>query len=230
MELSLPDEPERPSPFAIRQVLRRAMAAALPRSWFAVNGSRNDNRVCLTFDDGPHPQHSLQVLEVLKEHKVTATFFVIGERARQYPGIIGRMAKEGHELGHHSFYHRDPASVSATQLIDEAKSTSALIREITGTAPVLFRPPHGKLTVRKMLRLWAAGQSIVLWSVDPKDYVRQSADEVAEYVRSNPLQGGDIVLMHDNLPHAAAVLPALIESALKDSLRFTSVSAGIARQ
>jgi peptidoglycan/xylan/chitin deacetylase (PgdA/CDA1 family) len=81
-----------------------------------------------------------------------------------------------------------------------------------------------------MLRLWAAAQSIVLWSADPKDYIRQSADEVAEYIRANPLRGGDIVLMHDNLPHAAAVLPALIESALKDSLRFTSVSAGIARQ
>jgi peptidoglycan/xylan/chitin deacetylase (PgdA/CDA1 family) len=172
----------------------------------------------------------LQVLEVLKEHKVTATFFVIGERARQYPEIISRMAEEGHELGHHSFYHRHPASVSATQLIDEARSTSALIREITGKAPVLFRPPHGKLTVRKMLRLWAAGQSIVLWSADPKDYVRQSADEVAEYIRSNPLQGGDIVLMHDNLPHVAAVLPILIASAVKDGLRFTSVSSGIARR
>ena len=230
MELSLPDEPERPSPFAIRQVLRRAMAVALPRHWFAVNGPRNDNRVCLTFDDGPHPEHTLQVLEVLKEHKVAATFFVIGERARQYPEIIRRMAEEGHELGHHSFYHRDPASVSAAQLIDEARSTSALIREIAGKAPVLFRPPHGKLTVRKMLRLWAAGQSIVLWSTDPKDYVRRSADEVAEYIRANPLQGGDIVLMHDNLPHAAAVLPVLIASAVKYGLRFTSVSAGIARQ
>jgi peptidoglycan/xylan/chitin deacetylase (PgdA/CDA1 family) len=206
------------------------MAAALPRSWFAVNGPRNDNRVCLTFDDGPHPKHSLQVLDVLKEHKVSATFFVIGERARQYPEIIGRMAEEGHELGHHSFYHRDPASVSARQLIDEVRSTSALIREITGTTPVLFRPPHGKLTVRKMLRLWAADQSIVLWSADPKDYARQSADEVAEYIRSNPLRGGDIVLMHDNLPHAAAVLPILLASAAKDGFRFTTVSAGIARR
>jgi peptidoglycan/xylan/chitin deacetylase (PgdA/CDA1 family) len=58
MELLLPVEPERPSPFAIRQVLRRAMAVALPRSWFAVNGPRNSSRVCLTFDDGPHPQHT----------------------------------------------------------------------------------------------------------------------------------------------------------------------------
>jgi peptidoglycan/xylan/chitin deacetylase (PgdA/CDA1 family) len=97
---------------------------------------------------------------------------VIGAQARQHPEIVRRIADEGHELGHHSFYHRDPASVSATQLIDEARSTSALLREITGKAPVLFRPPHGKLTVRKMLRLWAAAQSIVLWSADPKDYIQ----------------------------------------------------------
>jgi len=198
------------------------MAATLPRRFLLVCGPARSNSVCLTFDDGPDPEHTPRLLDVLGEAGVPATFFVIGERAERHPRLVRRIAAEGHVLGHHSYSHGDPARTSARQLLDEVQRTRRILIEIVGQAPALVRPPQGKLTPSKVLGLWRAGQTIMLWNVDPKDFACEVSSELGTWFREHPLRGGDVVLLHDVWPHAAAVLPEVIEAVRQSGLAFTT--------
>ena len=221
----MPTEPRTttaPSPRRWRQLLRGALAAALPHRLFLVRGPADSGRVCLTFDDGPHPEYTPQVLDVLRDHGVPATFFVIGREAERYPELVRRMAAEGHAVGHHSYCHTAPTLTPARQLVEELRRTDHLLTGLLGTPPHLYRPPHGKVTAAKLWGLWRAGQTVVLWNVDPKDSARPRPEDVRAWFREHPLRGGDIVLMHDNGPHAAAVVPDLIRGASAQGLRFTT--------
>jgi peptidoglycan/xylan/chitin deacetylase (PgdA/CDA1 family)/glycosyltransferase involved in cell wall biosynthesis len=213
----------RPSAWSPRQLLRRALTALLPRRRFLTRGPAESGSVCLTFDDGPHPEHTPRLLDGLRRQGVRATFFVVGRQAERYPELVRRIAAEGHTLGHHSYSHSEPGQTSARQLLDEVRRTRDLLAGLTGTPPVLFRPPKGSLTARKLWGLWRAGQTVVLWNVDPKDYARRAAGEVRDWFRRRPLNGGDLVLMHDNHPHAAEVVPGLVEDAHGRGLTFSQL-------
>jgi peptidoglycan/xylan/chitin deacetylase (PgdA/CDA1 family) len=199
------------------------MATALPRRLFLVRGPAASASVCLTFDDGPHPEHTPRLLDTLKELGVTATFFVVGQQAERYPNLVRRIAAEGHAVGHHTFYHTDLRRTSARQLAAEVRRTRDLLARLLGKAPNLFRPPHGKLTPAKLWSLWRAGQTVVLWNVDPKDYACRSADQLQAWCEAHPMQAGDLVLMHDDRPHAAMVLPGLIAVARQRGLTFSTI-------
>lgn len=215
-------ESHAPSPWAIRQVARAALAATLPRKLFMVRGPRKSNRICLTFDDGPYPEQTPRLLDVLKQHRVPATFFVVGRQAERHPDIIRRIADEGHELGHHTFDHRKPETVSAAQLMREIERTTELLERLTGNRSRLFRPPWGKLSLAKLLHLWRAGQSVVLWNVDPKDCSGASTAEILSWFQAHRIRRGDIVLMHDDMPHGAAIVPQLVQA--NPNLEFATVS------
>jgi peptidoglycan/xylan/chitin deacetylase (PgdA/CDA1 family) len=214
----------RPSAYIWRQPLRRLMAVTLPRRMFLVDGPVKSGSICLTFDDGPDPVHTPRLLDVLKQHKIPATFFVIGQQAERHPEIVRRMIAEGHLVGNHSFTHSEPRGISAQQLVEEVQRTRELLLDLTGQAPALFRPPKGKLTAAKLWALWRAGQTVVLWNSDPRDYVCRSASDVRNWFRAHPLCAGNLVLMHDNRPHAAEVLPELIAAARRRGQTFVTVS------
>src|SRR5262249_55671830 len=93
------------NPFGIRQHMRGVMAAVLPHRLFLVRGKPRTNSVSLTFDDGPHPEHTPRLLDLLKKHEIKATFFVVGRQAERYPDLVRRMADEGHDVANHSFFH-----------------------------------------------------------------------------------------------------------------------------
>jgi glycosyltransferase involved in cell wall biosynthesis/peptidoglycan/xylan/chitin deacetylase (PgdA/CDA1 family) len=213
------------SPWRWRQMVRRSLRAVLPRRLFLVRGPRASGAVCLTFDDGPHPRHTPRLLDVLKDQGVTATFFVVGRLAERYPDLVRRIATEGHALGIHSFYHTNLNLFSARQVIDCTRRAQDLFHRLTGQAPVtLYRPPRGKVSARNLLALWRAGQTVVLWNVDPRDYACGSGAELRGWFERHPLAGGDVVLLHDRLPHAAEALPGLVESVRSTSLTFTTVA------
>ncbi len=212
------------SPPRWRHLVRSAMAATLPRTWFLVQGPKQSCSVCLTFDDGPHPEHTPRLLDVLGKYEIPATFFVVGRQAERYPELVRRLMAEGHTIGHHSYSHSEPRLTSAQHLLEEVRRTRELLSQLLGQSPNLFRPPCGKLTGAKLLLLWRAGQTIVLWNVDPKDYALPSAGEGLAWFQKNQLQGGDIVLMHDNQPHASEILPTLIRLTLDRGFGFTTAS------
>ncbi|HEV7500606.1 MAG TPA: polysaccharide deacetylase family protein, partial [Vicinamibacteria bacterium] len=195
----------------------------MPRRLFVLNGPRRGQEVYLTFDDGPDPEHTPPLLDVLRDLGVPATFFVIGERAARHPEIVRRMAREGHAVGHHSYHHEKPDRATLRGLAGEASRTRALLRTLIGTDARLFRPPHGSVTAGALWRLWGSGHTVVLWSADPKDYAAASADAVGAYFELHPLRGGDVVLLHDTRPHAAAVLPTLVARAQACGLSFRRI-------
>jgi peptidoglycan/xylan/chitin deacetylase (PgdA/CDA1 family) len=214
----------------IRQLIRTGMAAALPRRRFMVSGPTSGNGVCLTFDDGPHPEHTPRLLDVLRAHGVKATFFMIGREVEKYPQIVRRVAEEGHAVGGHSFSHAAPGETTARQLAEEVERTERLFEEVIGRRACLFRPPHGKLTGGKMWRLWRAGQGVMLWNVDPKDFACRSPQELAGKLDGRSLRGGDVVLLHDNVPHAIHALPAVIDAARGRGLSFVTAEFWMGRR
>lgn len=219
----IPRKPEPGRPSRLRQGVRRLLAATLPRRLLLVQGPADSRALCLTFDDGPDPEHTPRLLKVLKELNVPATFFVIGERAARYPDLVRRMAAEGHLIGHHSYTHSDPARTSAAQLIGEVRRSGALLADILGGPSRWFRPPHGKLTAAKLWRLCRSGQTVVLWNADPKDYACPTAADVRRWFQQRPLQGGDLVLMHDTCPHASEVVPDLVADCRARGLTFATI-------
>jgi peptidoglycan-N-acetylglucosamine deacetylase len=212
---------ERRSP--IRQLVKRGMTTLLPRGAFMTSGPADSRAVALTFDDGPHPEHTPRLLDVMATLDVRGTFFLLGRNVEAHPTIVERIVHEGHTIGHHSYHHGEPERVSARELAEETARTDALLSSIVGTGAHLFRPPHGKLSAEKVLRLWAARKSIVLWNLDPKDFACRDAGEVVDHFERATIAGGDIVLLHDTHPHAAGALPRIAEIVRAAGLSFVTV-------
>ena len=192
----------------IRQLIKRVMLRTLPRR--ALVAGAPPGHVCLTFDDGPHPEHTPKLLDTLAKLGVGATFFVIGKKAAKHPNLVARIVAEGHAIGSHSYDHAPPKQVDARTLAEETRRCRELLARIAGCSSRLMRPPFGTVSVGKAVRLWLEGQTIVLWSSDPKDYACRDADEVIARLSDSPPASGDIVLMHDTFPWAAEVLPSLV--------------------
>jgi peptidoglycan/xylan/chitin deacetylase (PgdA/CDA1 family) len=173
--------------------------------------------LALTFDDGPDPRWTPRLLDVLAEHQVTATFFLIGREVIRYPRIAARIASAGHLLGNHSMDHPRPfAARSTADLRRQIQGTQDAIAEATGVLPQLFRAPGGGWSRRVLRLLREAELAPVDWCVDPRDWREPGADHIARsLLRSGP---GDVVLCHDGggdrsgtLRAVQAVLPALGE-------------------
>jgi glycosyltransferase involved in cell wall biosynthesis/peptidoglycan/xylan/chitin deacetylase (PgdA/CDA1 family) len=205
-----------------RQLARRALARLLPVRMI-IRGPAASNSVYLTFDDGPHPKHTSELLDVLQAYGIKATFFVIGRLVERYPQLVYRIQEEGHLVANHSFYHPNPKSVPASFLLNGIERTDKALTEMLGTKDSFYRPPHGKLTTWKLLRLWMAKRKIVLWNVDPKDYACRSSEELLAWFQQHPLSGGDVILLHDRLPHASAVIPHLAAAAKERGLSFVTI-------
>ncbi len=196
------------------------MAATLPRRLFMASGPPGSRSIALTFDDGPDPAHTPVVLDRLRALGVRATFFVIGVKAEAHPALVARIAGEGHEIGHHSYAHTPPQETSARTLVAEARRTSALLVRLLGKRPCLYRPPNGKLTPGKLLGLWALGQTVVLWNRDPKDFACGGVEPIRRWFQTEPLAGGDILLLHDVHADIAPALDAVVERAGRLGLGF----------
>ncbi|MDA1017441.1 MAG: polysaccharide deacetylase family protein [Planctomycetota bacterium] len=206
-----------------RQIVRAIMARVLPRSRFMVDVPKTKGRACLTFEDGPHPEYTPRILDVLKAEKVTGTFFLIGEKSQAHPDIVRRIVDEGHVVGNHTWTHPHPGTLSGSALVEEIESTDRLLNELTGKSPRLFRPPMGKLTIREFARVWRMSKSIVLWNNDPKDFACGSSYELRAKLSRRPIEPGNIVLMHDNQPFSGDVLSETISHAKRRGIRFSEL-------
>ncbi len=196
----------------LRQLMKHTMTASLPAERWLVRGRTPPDgalpAISLTFDDGPHPVHTTEVLAELDRWKLTATFFVIGQQAAAHPELIERIVHSGHTVANHTWTHSEPQLTSNVNFADEVARTAALIKDQVGVAPRFMRPPKGELTLGKTLGLWANGYTIALWSVDPRDYRIESDAEVITLSQQTRWSHGDIVLLHDHRPGAAQLLRA----------------------
>lgn len=172
--------------------------------------------LALTFDDGPHPEWTPQLLDRLQESEMTGTFFVIGELARGHPQLVRRIVAEGHELGNHTYTHGDPDETPTSVFLDEVRQTRELLEDIAGVDVRIMRPPKGRLSMAKLLGLWKQQHTVVLWNVEPRDHDMNSIDEMQEWCADYRPLGGDVVLMHEDRPytlHALKIFAAAPEFA-----------------
>jgi len=215
----------------LRQLTKTILTACVSRRRLLTRGPRTARgaapRIALTFDDGPHPEHTPRLLDVLAERQLAATFFVIGELAARHPDLVRRITAEGHELGNHTWSHGEPSRTNARQFLDEVRRTDELLAELTGTAPLTMRPPKGELNWSKLSGVWRRGQSVALWNVDPRDYRMTSADDMAAWCAGYEPHDGDILLMHDNHPWAITAVGALASRGVFDRFQTTTVSGWI---
>ncbi len=192
----------------------------LPTSMVWVNGPRAEGLHYLSFDDGPHPEHTPRLLDLLSEFGVKASFFVIGREVERWPDIARRIAAEGHSLGNHSWSHPQFARLSLDGQMAEIDRCDTTLRDIDDQPRHAFRPPRGELSPRLLWRLWRRKQRVVYWTRDSLDYQSRPEASLATGLRDNPISPGDIVLMHDDADRARVLLAQLLPHWLDQGLRF----------
>ena len=170
-------------------------------------------RLCLTFDDGPDPQWTPRVLDILAAADIPATFFVIGRLAARHSALVRRIAAEGHDVGNHTWSHRHPWTLLGSAARKEVHDGAAAIAGIVGRTPKFFRPPHGRLRRCMIEEANRGGQTVMLWNRSAVDWgPLGSARGVAE--RLSAAVEGDIILMHDGgqgINHPEELLKVLPE-------------------
>lgn len=156
----------------------------------------NSNRIAITFDDGPHPKHTPEILDILKENNVKATFFVIGQNVKNYPDCAKRILCDGHEVGNHTYSHRVLKSLTKEKIEKEITEMENQLSKIANYHPKLIRPPCGMYNDTLVKTADETGYKIILWSIDTKDWAHSSTDSIVSNVVTN-VRGGDIILFHD---------------------------------
>ncbi len=174
-------------------------------------------KIALTFDDGPDPDWTPEILDVLKENATPATFFVIGLNAEEHPDLLRREIAEGHEIGNHTFTHPNIASVSLAQLRLELSATNRLLESETSRGTRLFRPPYAVDAepqtadeVRPLETLRSLGYLTVGMQIDPGDWQRPGVDAIVrEAIESAERGDGNIMLLHDSGGDRSQTIDAL---------------------
>nr|WP_236719130.1 polysaccharide deacetylase family protein [Wenjunlia vitaminophila] len=178
--------------------------------------------IALTFDAGPG-KYTPRLLDVLKEEKVPATFFLLGRKhIDRYPDTVRRIAEEGHELANHTWTHPRLTEVKSERIRDELNRTQDAIEKLTGKRPVLMRPPQGRTddTVSKVCR--ELGLAQVLWSTTAKDYSTNDSAVIEERTLKQADRDG-IILLHDIYPGTVPAVPGIITELKKRGYTFVTV-------
>ncbi len=191
-------------------------------------GSRES--VLLTFDDGPHEKITPVVLDKLKSHGARCMFFVVGRFARDCPGIVRRVLKDGHLLGNHSFTHDNGRMLDFKGCLRDMRSCQRFLRDSYGINPRFFRPPGGRVTPQMLVAAWSLNLRIMLWSNMGGEWANRSGDDAETIARTltDRIAARDIVMLHDNnrkVPDILdIILPAIRDKGLDLSIGLERVS------
>ena len=186
--------------------------------------------IAMTFDDGPNPQLTPKLLDMLKERGIKATFFLVGRNVEEYPDIVRRMSAEGHEVANHSWSHPALTRLGGESFRKQIENTNDAIVRATGKRPLLMRPPYGATSSILNRRLAEEfGLKVILWSVDPLDWKYRNSNRVYSYIIQNT-QPGSIILAHDIHATTVAAMPATLDSLLGKGYKFVTVSELIAME
>ncbi|WP_414527430.1 polysaccharide deacetylase family protein [Nodularia chucula] len=189
-----------------------------------VNLSQDKKVIALTFDDGPWPETTAQVLDILQKNNIKATFFVVGRNVQNYPQLVNRLIAEGHAIGNHTWHHwyhfMNPEAAAY-----EINHTSNLIYKTAGVKTNLFRPPGGIMHNGVADYAKNSSYAIIMWSSDSLDYSRPAVQKLVSNVFRNAQPGG-IVLLHDgggNRSQTVQALPEIINKFRQQGYSFVTV-------
>jgi peptidoglycan/xylan/chitin deacetylase (PgdA/CDA1 family) len=176
----------------------------------------------LTFDDGPHPYKTPELLDILDDLGVRATFFIVGVQAVRHPELLAEIVKRGHGVANHSWSHRNMPLLDAEEAFDEIAFCSQAIEAITGIRPRFFRPPGGNWNNRVIETAAGLGLVTILWNVNAYDTTAKSPSETALLVIRNS-GPGSIILMHGGMDNTIAAIPMIVTGLRDKGLLFSTL-------
>lgn len=180
--------------------------------------------VALTFDDGPGP-YTPQILNILSQYNVKATFFMIGSMVDQHPEIARMVSQEGHAIGNHTMNHRNLATLGPNDMAYQITEGAKTIRWATGVETNTFRPPGGRYTPATLQYLSQHGYKLYMWSIDPRDWDNASAEQIQQHVLDHATNGS-VILLHDgggNRKETVKALPGIISALQKKGYTFVTL-------
>ncbi len=192
-------------------------------------GPKEEKILALSFDDGPHPKYTAEILDILKQYNIKATFFVLGMHAELYPDIIKRQVAEGHEIGNHSYSHVNMKKASVAVIKEEFAKTQNIIYSISNTKPKVFRPPYGNYNDEVIKIVSSDNTPIILWTFyqDSKDWSNPGVDSIVNTTLSKA-QNGDIILFHDYVykkeSHTVEALKIILPKLIDEGYKFVTIS------
>jgi peptidoglycan/xylan/chitin deacetylase (PgdA/CDA1 family) len=188
--------------------------------------------IAITFDDGPHPEGTPAVLDVLERAGVRATFFLVGEQVERSPGVAREVAAAGHEIAVHGYRHVLLLRRSPGSLRDDYARAADVIASATGAEPLVYRPPYGVFSAPSLAIVRRVGWRPLLWSRWGRDWSARATPEAIVARAARDLSGGDVVLLHDADHYSSAdswrrtvsALPAILEAAVATGEPLVAVS------
>ena len=186
-------------------------------------GDPTRKEIALTFDDGPHPPFTQRLLALLRQLNVKATFFLVGKKVDQAPGVVELIARDGHEVANHTYNHLNLDKMTQMQVETEIRLGNDAIWRACGKMPALFRPPGGHHHPHIMRAAGALNMTVILWTDDPADFANPGADGIVARILEQVGSGSDI-LLHDGVEQTLEMLPDLIARLRQDGYRFVTAS------
>jgi peptidoglycan/xylan/chitin deacetylase (PgdA/CDA1 family) len=180
--------------------------------------------VAMTFDDGPHGVNTPRLLDILKQRKIHATFFFVGQCVEEFPDIVKRIVAEGHEVANHSWSHPQLSKMNDAAVHEQLQKTHDAIIQACGVTPKIMRPPYGAFTQRQCN--WANGNwgyKVILWDVDPLDWKVRNAEHVKAEILKQTVNGS-IILSHDIHKTTVDAMPETLDALLAKGFKFVTVS------
>ena len=184
--------------------------------------------VALTFDDGPESKITSQILDILDEYDIKATFFVVGQNVARNTDILKDIYNRGHEIGNHSWSHKYLPKISKKSKEDEILKTEKLLVDVLGEYTPIFRPPYGAVKAQDKQLIDSLGYKVVNWSVDTRDWAGTSNEQIMKYVKQQ-LRPGGIILMHNSgntgiIKNTISILPIMIDWITEQGYEFVTVT------
>jgi len=165
------------------------------------------NKILLTFDDGPNPATTEKILKTLRKENIPALFFCVGNNVSLYPKLVKEIVDENHSVGNHTFNHKVITKLTSEELRKEITSTNEIIGEVIGTTPKWFRPPHGRFPFRLAGTLKEYSMTNVMWTLLPYDYKNDA--KVVKFAVKNYLTENSIVVLHDSNKSSAIICDSI---------------------
>jgi peptidoglycan/xylan/chitin deacetylase (PgdA/CDA1 family) len=197
-------------------------AASVATAGLLFTRARKKHSLYLTFDDGPHPEHTPRLLKVLSQHQIPATFFLIGERAEQYPEVVRQIVAAGHVIGNHSYSHPSFNVSSFCLQSRELERANEVLKRFDGRQRHLVRPPYGKMNWATIVLCMLRRERIALWNKDSYDY-RLGCDEIVQRAATLNIALGDVLLFHDDGSPGIDALEILLPRWRSNGLRFSTL-------
>lgn len=193
----------------IRGVIQVVSAAQSDDGDIVIYNSKNsENKIALTFDDGPHPRQTRQILDVLDEYGIKATFFVVGVNADNYSEALDEVVSRGHEIANHTYSHKTVHQLDYDSLKREIEACESKIFEKTSIKTRLMRPPEGMIDTSVTRIARELDYKVILWDIDTRDWAHTSPEAICKHV-TDKVQSGDIILMHDYIGKNSPTVKAL---------------------